>query len=190
MHVNVLSVLLSLARSQSALQRSSSFCISKAGCENMETWFTCPFYTSISSLKTSIYCLLMLLSHLFCLKSTTKGAVTERTEQRYWAAPKWAQCHWKLPLRPMEHLPRAQGSCARAQEAVLEMLDAFFLLCCCHWKSNLSGGWFQDSSAHVAWWVTEQPECETVGGSCSSTIFCSWQLSLCFTHFKTFLMTS
>lgn len=195
MPVNVLSVFLSLARSQGALQRSSSFSISKASCENGETWLTCPFSMCISSLKTGIYCLPMLFSHLFHLKKHQGKEQQQREENKgtelllsqFRATESYLLGLWNIYHEPREAVLGHRKLYWSWHTWKCWMLSSFCFVLTEN-QTPLTGGWFQDCSAHVAGWVIEQPECETMGGSCSSTVFCSWQLSLCLIHFKTILI--
>lgn len=144
---------------------SSSFSISKAGCENAETWFTCPFTTGISSLKTSIYCLLMLLSHFFSLKSTTgRSSNREYNKGADWLLSQLSETEssplglWNIYLELREAVLGHRKMYWSWHAWKCWMLSSFCVVVTEN-QTWLSGGWFQDSSAHVAWWVIEQPEC-------------------------------
>lgn len=88
----------------------------------------------ISSLKTSIYCLLMLLSHLFPLKSTRGRSSnrelnkdTELLLSEFSATESSPLGLWNIYLKLREAVLTQE---AVLKLAHLEVLDAFFLLCC------------------------------------------------------------
>lgn len=145
---------------------SSSFSISKAGCENVETWFTCPFSTCISSLRTSIYCLLMLPSNFFPLKKHHRKEQQQREQNKgtelLLSQPSDAESSpsglWNIYLELREAVVAHRKLHWSWHAGKCWMLGSFCVVVTEN-QTWLSGSWFQDSSAHVAWWVIEQPEC-------------------------------